>query len=152
MEEWVRLQLLRALHTSKAIFRVADETTDEVLRVAPQLLVRWEVKVALPFDDFAVCVMRFLGAKRRPANQTFEHNGTDAPPVAAKIVAFAAENLWSDVVGCADGGIGELAAGLTPGLDLIAVGDCELDLVDRDRLAVLRNRLRTTLGHQLLVV
>lgn len=50
---------------------------------------------------------------------------------------MASEDLGSDVVRGADGGVGEHAAGFTPGVDLATVAHCEIDLIQGDRIAVL---------------
>ena len=106
--------------------------SDEVLCFGAELLVRWEVEVAGPVDDFAVGVVWFFGAEGRPADQTLEHDCADAPPVTSEIVALAAEDLWCDVIWCSDCGVGELTTRLAPRVDLVAIGYCELDCVDGD--------------------
>ena len=132
---------MRALYATDPVRRVAHQTAHKVLRVLAELLVGGKVQVAGPVDDFAVRVVGLLGAEGGPADQAFEHDGAEGPPVTAEVVALAAEDFGSDVVGGADGGVGELAAGLAPGVDLVAVGDCELDLVDGYALTVLREGL-----------
>jgi hypothetical protein len=73
--------------------------------------------------------MRLLSAERRPSDQTLKHDRTHRPPIAAEIVALAAEDLGRNVVWRSDCGVGELATGLAPCVDLGAVADGELDLV-----------------------
>lgn len=68
-----------------------------------------EVESLTPVDDLAVGVMRIFGAERGPADQTFEHNGSNGPPVAAESVAFARKNLRGDVIRGSDGGVGHLS-------------------------------------------
>lgn len=65
-----------------------------------------KVKSFAPIDDLAVGVMRVFGAEGRPADETFEHDGSDGPPVTAERIAFAGEDLGCDVVGGSDGGVG----------------------------------------------
>jgi hypothetical protein len=73
--------------------------------------------------------VRLLSAERRPANETLEHDGADRPPITAVVVTLAAEDFWRNVVGCTDGGVGELSTRLTPCVDLGTVADSELNLV-----------------------
>jgi len=91
--------------------------------------------------------MRLLGAEWRPANQAFEHDGADTPPIAALVVALATEDLWCDVIGRSNGRVSELSARLAPCVDLVAVGHCELDLINADGVAVLVDGLRSGVGH-----
>lgn len=75
-----------------------------------QLLIWWEVKMAWPVDNLAVSIVGLLGTERWPANQTLEHDCTNAPPVTTEIVSFAAENLGGNVVWRADSGIRQLTS------------------------------------------
>lgn len=95
-----------------------------------------EVERRAPVDDLLVRLSAVLGAEGGPADQAFEHDGADAPPVAAEGVALPAEDLGGDVVRGADGGVGHHAAGLAPHVDLGAVADGEVDLVEADGVAV----------------
>ena len=110
---------------------------DKMLRLRPQLLIGREIQIPAPVHNLPIRIMRLLGAERRPSNQALEHDRTHAPPVAPEVVPLAAENLRSDVVRRADCGVSELAPGLAPGVDLVAVGDGELDGVEADGVAVL---------------
>lgn len=116
------------------------------------LLVRGEVKVSRPVDDFPVGVVGLLGAERRPTDQALEHDSTDTPPIASKVVALAGEDFRCNVVRSTDSRVGELTARLAPCVDLVAVADSELNLVNTHRLAVCGLRARTSVGHELLVV
>ncbi len=89
-----------------------------------------------PIDDFAVGVMGVFGAEGGPADEAFEHDCAYGPPVAAEGVACAGEDLGGDVVGGSHGGVGEDTAGFAPSVDLGAVADGEIDLVEGDGLAV----------------
>ena len=80
--------------------------------------------------------MRILCAERRPSNQTLKHNSAYRPPVAAKCVTVATENLWSNVVRRSDGRIRHNSTRLAPGVDIAAVADCQIDLVNVDGVAV----------------
>ena len=91
-----------------------------------------------PVDDFLVGLSAVFGAEGWPADQAFEHDGADAPPVAAECVALPAEDLGGDVVWGADGGVGHHAAGLAPHVYLGAVADGEIDLIETDGVAVAR--------------
>lgn len=105
-----------------------------------------------PLDNLAVSVVGFFGAERRPANQALKHDCPDGPPVTGEVVTPARENLGGDVVWCSDGRIGELPARLAPGVDLSAVADCKLNLVEGYRLSVRGNGFWASVGHELLVV
>lgn len=96
--------------------------------------------------------MGLFGAERRPADQAFEHDGTNGPPIAAEVVSLAAEDFWRDVVGCTDSGVGKLTTGFPPCVDLCSVADCQLDLVHVHRVAVVAIRLVRAASEQLLVV
>ena len=104
--------------------------------------IRWEseivgeVEVLFPVDDFAVGVVGVFGAERGPAYEAFEHNCAYGPPIATIGVALAAEDFWSNVVWSPHCRVGEDTARLAPGVNLAAVADCEVDLVEGDGLAV----------------
>ena len=95
-----------------------------------------EVEGVLPVDDLAVRIVRIFGTERRPADETLEHNCASRPPVAGEGVALAAENLRGDVVRRSDSRVSHDATGFTPGIDLGAVANGEVDLVEGDRVAV----------------
>lgn len=105
-----------------------------------------------PVDDFAVGVVRILGAKGWPANQTFEHDSTDRPPITAEGVASAGEDLRGDVVRCANGGVCENTARFAPCVDLCAVADGQIDLVQRNRLPIFALFLVSVTLQELLIV
>jgi len=109
------------------------------------------MEMTRPVDDLAVRVVSLLCAERWPADEALEHDGAHAPPIACIVVAFATEDLRSDVVRSTDCAVGELAAGLAPGIYLRAIRDGKLDLVEIDRLAIVA--MGAVLGlEQLLVV
>lgn len=110
------------------------------------------MQVPRPINNLAVSIMRLLSAERRPANQTLKHNRTHRPPIAAVVVALAAENLGRNVIRRTDGRVGELATRLTPCVDLGTVADSELDLVEIHGLSVVSVRLVGAACEQLLVV
>ena len=91
----------------------------------------------LPIDNLAVCVMGIFGAEGGPADQTFEHDGTDRPPVTSEGVASTRKNLRGNVVRSAYGRVRKDTTGFAPGIDLSAVADSKVDLVEGNRLAVL---------------
>lgn len=123
-----------------------------MLGLATQLLVRREGEVSRPVDNLAVGIVRLLGTEWGPTDEALEHDGAYTPPITALVVAFAAEDLGGDVIRSADSGVRKLPAGLAPGVDLVAVGDRQLDLVDADRVAVLVDGLRAVRRHELLIV
>jgi hypothetical protein len=148
VEEWVTLDVCCAVGATEAVGGIGDKTgyqisreqgwlcgrdrlpSNKVFSFRPKLLVRRKVEVTLPIDDLAVRIMWLLCAERRPADKTFKHDSTNAPPIAAEIVALAREDLRCDVVWCANGGVRELTPRFAPGVDLVAVGDGKLNLVD----------------------
>ena len=96
--------------------------------------------------------MRLFGAKGRPADKTFKHDGAYRPPITAKIVPLAAENLGRNVVGRANRRVGKLAARLSPCVDLGPVAHRQLDLVEVHRGPVVAVRLVCSASEQFLVV
>jgi len=105
---------------------------NKVLCLGANLLVWREVQVSGPVYNLAVCVVGFLCTERGPTNQALEHDGANAPPITAVVVALAAEDLGSNIVGSTDGRVGELTTRFAPGVDLMAVADSQLDLVEGD--------------------
>ena len=105
-----------------------------------------------PIDNLAIGIVWLLGTERWPSYQTLEHDRSHTPPIASKIIALPAEDLRRDVVRRSHCRVSELAAGLAPGVDLVAVGHGELDLVDADGVAILLHGFGAALRHQLLVV
>jgi len=110
--------------------------SDEALGAAAELDVIGEVERLAPVDGLLVRLSAILGTEGGPADQAFKHDGAHAPPVAAERVALPAEDLRSDVVRSADGGVGHHAAGFAPHVDLRAVADGEVDLVETYGVAV----------------
>lgn len=90
-----------------------------------------EIQRLPPIDNLSVGVMGILSTERRPADQTFKHDSSNRPPVTAEGVALASEDLRGDVVGCANGRIGDATARLTPCIDL-STAHSEIDLIERD--------------------
>lgn len=110
---------------------------DEMASCFAQGNVIGEVEGFAPVDDFTVRIVRVFGAEGRPADQAFEHDGAYRPPIAAERVAFASEDLGCNVVGRPDCGIRHDAARFAPGVDLVAIADGEVDLIDVDGVAVI---------------
>ena len=110
--------------------------SDEVLGATAELDVIGEVESLAPVDDLLVRLSAVLRAEWWPANQAFEHNRAHAPPVTAECVALPAEDLGGDVVWRADRGVSHHSPGFTPHIDLGAVADGEVDLIEADRIAV----------------
>ena len=110
----------------------------EVFGVFAQRDVFGEVEGVWPVDDLAVGVMRVFGAEGRPADKTLEHDCAGGPPVARESVALAAEDLGGDVVWGSDCGVGHDTAGFAPGVNLRAIANGKVDLVDGDGVAVTR--------------
>lgn len=64
-----------------------DIPAHKVLRLRPQRLIGRELQEPLPVDNLGVRCLVALCAKRRPANQAFESDCPNGPPVAGKVVA-----------------------------------------------------------------
>lgn len=126
--------------------------SDKVFSLGANLLVWWEVQVPAPVDNLAIRVRWLLCAEWRPADETLKHDGAHGPPITSVIVAFARKDFGRNVVGCADSAVCELTARFSPGVDLVAIANSKLDLIDADGIAVLCHGLGPHIGHQLLVV
>lgn len=70
----------------------------QILRLRAQRDIIGEVQALSPVDNLAVRIMAVLGAERWPAHQTFEHNGSQTPPIAVKAVAVAGEDFGGDII------------------------------------------------------
>ncbi len=55
-----------------------------------------------PVDDLPIGVMRVVCTEGRPADETLEHDCSQAPPIAVKTVALAAKDLRCNIVRRAD--------------------------------------------------
>lgn len=74
--------------------------------------------------------MSVLGTEGGPADQAFEHDSSDGPPIAGKGVAFATEDFGSNIVRRSNGRVGKGATvRFTPGVDLASIADREIDLI-----------------------
>ena len=82
----------------------------------------------LPVDNLSVGVMSVLGTEWRPADQAFEHDSSNRPPVTAEGVALASEDFGGDVVGGPNSGVSETPTRLAPCIDLSAAHS-EIDLI-----------------------
>ena len=111
--------------------------SDQTLRVAREDQFIREVQALSPVDNLSVGVVLVLGAEWWPADKTFEHDGTDRPPIAEISVSLAVENFGSDIVRSSNRGIGHGTAGLTPGVDLATVRHCKVNgIVKVSRVAI----------------
>lgn len=110
------------------------------------------MQVPRPVHNLPVCVMRLLSAERRPTDETFEHDSAHRPPIASKVVSIAAEDLGGNVIGSTHSGVSELPAGLSPGVDLGAVADCQLNLVQIHGIAVVSGGLVGSTSQEFLVI
>lgn len=90
-----------------------------------------------PVNDLLVRIMGVFGTEWRPPDQTFEHDGTDGPPIAAEAVAMSCEDLRSNVIRRSDGRVSQGAAGLAPSVDRLVITHRQVDLVEGDGVAVL---------------
>lgn len=87
--------------------------------------------------------MWLFSAERRPTDQTFKHDGSNRPPIAAERIALSAKDFRGNVIGGSHRRVRHDTARFAPGVDLPAVADCEVDLVQGDRVAVTRPTRRT---------
>jgi len=111
------------------------------------------MQIPWPIDDLTIRIMRLLGAERRPSNQAFKHNRSHTPPIASEIITLPTKDFGSDVIGRTHRRVGELSTRFTPGIDLRAVADCQLDLVEVHRTAVAAAiGAGTSTGEELLVI
>lgn len=72
-----------------------------LLIIKKRILLR-EVQRLSPIDDLAIGVMSVLRAERGPADETFEHDSSNRPPVTSERVALTTEDFRGDIVGSAD--------------------------------------------------
>lgn len=110
--------------------------SNEILGAGAKLDIVWKVECLAPVDDLLVGLSAVFGAEWWPTDQTLEHDRTHTPPVTAEGVALSTEDLGRNVVWSADRGVCHDTAGLPPLIDLGAIADCEVDLVEGDRHAI----------------
>lgn len=108
--------------------------------------------MAWPIDNLAICIVRLFSTEWWPTNKALEHDSTNTPPIAALVIAFAAEDFRRDVIRSTNCREGQLTARLTPSVDFLSVRDCELDLVYADRITIRSNGLGPIGCHELLVI
>lgn len=101
-----------------------------------QLNVIREVQGLAPVDDLSVSIVGILSTERRPADLTFKHDSTQAPPVTVLSVAVTTEDLRGNVIGRTNGGVGHKTTRLTPVVDDTSVANREVDLVKVDRITI----------------
>lgn len=94
--------------------------------------------------------MCLIGAERRPTDQTFEHDCSYRPPIAAERIALPAEDFRGNVIRGPYRRIRHDTARFAPGVDLPPIADCQVDLVQGDRVSVTRSTRRAL--EKLLVV
>jgi hypothetical protein len=83
--------------------------------------------------------MAILGAERRPPNQTLKHDGPQRPPIAIERVAMSCEDLGSNVVWGSDRRVGHQSSRSTPVVDLRAIANRQINLVNSHRVPVSRS-------------
>lgn len=54
------------------------------LLIVEEWVLLGEVQRLTPINDFAVGVMGVFGTERRPADEAFEHDGSNRPPITGK--------------------------------------------------------------------
>ena len=75
-----------------------DSPSHEIERLSAQMYLFWEVQVVWPVDNLFVRVARILGTERWIADQAFEHDRTQRPPIALLAVPAHHEHLRRDIV------------------------------------------------------
>jgi hypothetical protein len=96
-----------------------------------------EVQALSPVNDLPVCIGCVLGTERRPANQAFEHNSTNGPPIAKVGISLAVEDFRRNIIRSSNGRVGHGTTGLSPGVDLSTVGYREVNrIIKVTRVAV----------------
>ena len=81
--------------------------------------------------------MSVLSTKWWPANEAFEHDGANRPPVTAEGVTTPGKYLWSYIIWGAHRRIGKFSARFAPSVDLLVIAHGQIDLVEGDGIAVL---------------
>ena len=115
----------------------SDIPSNERLRFTRQCEFLREVKTISPVHNLAVDVGGFLGAERRPAHKTFEHDGANRPPVTQIGVALSIEDLGSNVVRGTNCRVSHSPTRFTPGVDLSTIRNSQVDgIVEVSRVAV----------------
>ena len=94
--------------------------------------------------------MWLFSAERRPTNQTFEHDCSYRPPIAAERVPLPAKDLRGNVIRGPHRRVRHDTARFAPGVNLAPVADCEINLIQGDRVSVTRPARRTP--EELLVI
>ena len=101
-----------------------------------ELDIIWEVQGVAPVDDLLIRLPAVFSAEGGPSNQAFEHNSTEAPPITAEGVALPLEDFRRDVIWRTDRGVSHDTTRFTPHVNLRAVADGQVDLVERDGVAI----------------
>lgn len=95
-----------------------------------------EVQGLSPVDNLAVGVMAVLGTEWRPTHQTLKHDCAQRPPITVKRISVASEDLWGNVVRRAHSGIGHQSSRSSPIINLRAVANGEVDLVNGHGISI----------------
>ena len=97
-----------------------------------------KVQRAAPIDNLAIGIMGVFGAKWRPTDQAFEHDGSYRPPITSKGVALPTKNFRGDVIGSTHSGICKSSTvRLSPRVNKTSVTYRQVDLIQGDRVPVL---------------
>jgi hypothetical protein len=84
--------------------------SDHVLSLGAQGELFGEEQGLSPIDNLAIRIVSILGTEWWPSYQTFEHDGTDRPPVAQISITLTQEDLWCDVVWCSNRRVGHMSS------------------------------------------
>ena len=77
--------------------------SNQIFSFRAQLNIFWEVKGLAPVNNLAVRIMSIFSTERWPSNLAFEHDRTQAPPIAILTIAMAAEDFWSNIIRSTNG-------------------------------------------------
>lgn len=121
---------------AEAVRGGTEEAANEMTGGITKSNVFREVEVFAPVDDFAIGVVRVFGAEGRPTDETLEHDCANGPPVTAECIAFPGEDFRGDVIRGSDGRVCHDASRFAPSIDLAAIANCKINLVEVDGNAV----------------
>ena len=127
-EEWVRLDLIDSI-SAQSRFGVANQSFQDVGRCLRQVSLWRHLEGLAPVHDLLAGDRRFIGEERRVANEHFEEDAADGPPVDRLIVALLPKHFWSDVIRRADGGECKLSRPLVSKF----LVKCRFELVEVER-------------------
>lgn len=121
--------------TSKTVLGTGNQLADEIFCLRRQYDLLREVQLCLPVDNLPVRLVSVLRAEGRPSNKTFKHDSSERPPIAFLAITVVEEDFRRDIIRCTDSRVSHEPPGLTPCINLVPVGDGQVDSVDHDGVA-----------------